>query len=141
MRIIKGTFRRVFLSGRYAVKVPRLRHFLAGCRCNRWEREIWQLWRPIFGWQNICPVLASDPWGLVIVMPRAEQPVMFEDVKKATPDCCPEFVVETKCEDFGRVAGSVVALDYGLWDAEEVAKHREKFRKLVPHGARQCDGQ
>lgn len=73
-------------------------------------------------------------------MPRAEQPVTFEDVKKATPDFYPEFVVETKCEDFGRVAGSVVALDYGLWDAEDVANRREKFKKLVTHGARQRDG-
>ena len=131
MGIIRGTYRRVLLFGRYAVKVPRLRHFVAGRRCNRWEREIWRVWRPIFSWQNICPVLASDPWGLVIVMPRAEQPVTFDDVKKATIDCYPEFVVEMKCEDFWWVAGSVVAVDYGLWEVEDIAERREYFRKCA----------
>lgn len=123
-----GTFRFVMLIGRYAVKVPRIRHFAAGCRCNRWERETWRVWRPKFGWQHLCPVLAADPFGLVLVMPRAEQPVTFQDVISATPDYYPEPIVETKPEDFGRIAGAVVALDYGLWGKNEVSERRTYYQ-------------
>lgn len=119
------------------MKTPRFKRFFAGCRCNRWEREIWRVWRPKFGWQHLCPVLTADPCGLLLVMLRAEQPVTFEDVKKATPDhYYPDPTVETKCEDFGRVAGLVVSVDYGLWDAGDVAERRDYFRTLASHSGK-----
>jgi hypothetical protein len=69
-----GVFRRVIFVGHLAIKIPRVRNILRGMRCNRWEREMWRVWRPVFHWETLCPVLLADPLGLFIVMPRAKQP-------------------------------------------------------------------
>jgi hypothetical protein len=125
-----GAFRHVILLGSYAIKIPRLRKLFHGLRCNRWEREVWRVWRPIFGWNNLCPVVLADPVGMLVVMPRAVQPVTFADVVGATPNCYPEPSVETKIEDFGRVGDKVVALDYGLPWADTIAETRAGWKKL-----------
>jgi hypothetical protein len=122
-----GVFRHVILVGQFAVKIPRFRNALAGLRCNRWEREMWRTWRPIFGWENLCPIKFADPLGVFVVMPRATQPVTFEDVVAATPDYYPAITSETKPEDFGRVGNRVLALDYGLPDADMVAQRRAYY--------------
>lgn len=127
-----GAFRRVFLVGDLALKFPRCLGIASGLRCNRWEREMWNTWRPAFGWENLCPVLFADPFGLLVIMPRAEQPVTFEDVVAATPDYYPDTTTETKPADFGRVANNVVALDYGLPDADMVAARRAYYRSKLP---------
>ena len=85
---------------------------------------MWQKWRPIFGWENLCPIKFADPFGLVVVMPRAEQPVSFDDVLAATPDYYPDITAETKPEDYGRVEQRIVALDYGLPDADMISERR-----------------
>jgi hypothetical protein len=121
-----GAFRRVFTFGSIAVKVPRLRHVAGGMRANRWEAEMWRTWRPYFGWRTLCPVLLADPAGLVMVMARAEQPVSAADVE-TLPDAYPDITAETKVQDYGRYAGRVVAVDYGLWDAEDVAQRRDYY--------------
>lgn len=124
-----GAFRRVILMGRFAVKIPRARNILQGLRCNRWEREMWRIWRPVFGWENLCPIVLADPVGLFVVMPRAEQPVAFEDVVTATPDYYPDVTCETKPADFGRVGNQVLALDYGLPYADMVVERRAYYRR------------
>ena len=124
-----GVFRRVVLFGRFALKFPRIARLTQGMRCNRWEREMWGVWRPIFGWQNLCPILFADALGLLVVMPRAAQPVSFEEVVEATPDHYPEITSETKAADFGRVNGRVLALDYGIWDQEDVVDRRHYYRE------------
>ena len=129
-----GAFRFVVLIGRFAVKLPHVRNLLLGLRCNRWEREMWRTWRPIFGWENLCPVMFADPLGVIVVMPRAMQPVTFDEVVTATPDYYPDITSETKLEDFGRVGNKVLALDYGLPDADMVANRREYYISKVPHG-------
>ena len=128
-----GVFRHVILVGRFALKIPRFRNFLSGLRCNRWEREMWRTWRPIFGWDNLCPIKFADPLGTFVVMPRATQPVTFEDVVAATPDYYPDIKSETKAEDFGRVGNRVLALDYGLPDADMVAERRAYYMSKIRH--------
>lgn len=128
-----GTFRVVILTQRYALKFPRPRHFMSGMRCNRWEREMWRTWRPVFGWQNLCPVLVADPLGLVVVMPRALQPVTDEDVRNM-PDYYPNITAELKPQDYGRIDGVVVALDYGYWDASDVADRRKYYQERQSSG-------
>ena len=120
-----GVYRRVFLIGRFAVKLPRLRHFLGGLCSNRWEREMWRTWQPVFGWGTLCPVLFADPAGFMVVMPRAEQPVDAADVA-ALPDAYPGTTAELKPDDYGRLRGRVVAVDYGLPDPP-LAKHRRDY--------------
>lgn len=122
-----GVFRRVILIGNYAIKIPRLRNALSGMRCNRWEREMWCTWRPIFGWENLCPITFADPVGLVVVMPRATQPVTFDEVVAATPDYYPDITSETKPADFGRVNSRILALDYGLPYADAVRERRAYY--------------
>ena len=122
-----GVFRRVLLIGRFAIKIPRLRNASQGLRCNRWEREMWRTWRPVFGWQNLCPIEFADPLGFVVVMPRAAQPVTEEEVDGAAGDYYPDITSELKPADFGRVSGCVLALDYGLPDAEDVRERRAYY--------------
>ena len=135
-----GEYRRVVFIGTLAWKFPRWKHFGKGMRCNRWEREMWQIWRPIYGWPSLCPVLFADPIGLLVVMPRAEQPVTRQDVD-ALPDCYPDITSETKVEDHGRVNGRVLALDYGLPELDTVNERRADYAKLAKEFAGiACDG-
>jgi hypothetical protein len=63
-----GVFRRVIVLGRVALKFPRPYEFARGMRCNRWEREMWYVWRAKYGWENLCPILFADPFGFFVVM-------------------------------------------------------------------------
>jgi len=126
-KLHSGVFRRVILAGRFALKIPRFRTLSAGLRCNRWEREMWRKWRPLFGWENLCPIKFADPFGLFVIMPRATQPVTFDDVVAARPAYYPDITSETKPADFGRLGNRVVALDYGLPNADTVAEQRAYY--------------
>jgi len=130
-----GAFRRVIAVGRFAVKFPRFRRFAQGMRCNRWEREIWRTWRLAFDWYGLCPIRAADPWGFVVIMDRARQPVTQAEIEAAFPgDQWPDIDVEYgKPANFGRLRGAIVALDYGLWDEEDV-QHRRSY--LADHPRR-----
>lgn len=121
-----GVFRNVLLLGRIAVKLPRLRAFNAGLQCNRWEREMWRVWRPKFRWQHLCPIICADPLGFVVVMPRAE-PVTQEEVDREMPDYYPAINAECKAADHGRVGGQLLILDYGLPDLEMVRVQRANY--------------
>jgi len=123
-----GIFRRVILIGNFAVKIPHFRNISSGLRCNRWEREMWYRWRPIFEWESLCPIIFADPVGLLVVMPRAEQPVTQDDAHEAYLDYYPNITAETKAEDFGRVGYCIFALDYGLPDADMVSKQRADYK-------------
>ena len=128
-RAAKGVYRRVFLVGQLAIKTPRLRRLAAGLRCNRWEREMWRIWRTKFGWPNLCPILFADRAGLLVVMPRAEQPVTEREAHEALGDFYPDITSETKSADFGRVGYRVVVLDYGLPDRDAVSERRAYYAK------------
>jgi hypothetical protein len=119
-----GAFRKVFLLGPWALKLPRIKNFAGGLRCNRWERETWDHWRPIFGWDGLCPILASDPIGLFVLMPRAFQPVSQAEADSALPDHYPAVWCEGKPQDYGRLGARVVVLDYGIPYADFVVAQR-----------------
>jgi hypothetical protein len=129
----RGNFRWVVLTQQYAIKIPRLRYLVNGMRCNRWEREMWQRWRPIFGWRHLCPVLRADSLGLLVLMPRARTPVTFAEVAAERPnDDYPEATDEpTKPDDYGRIDGQLVALDYGLFAAEALHNQREYYENMA----------
>lgn len=124
-----GVYRVVFCIGNKAFKFPRLRNLMQGMRCNRWEREMWERWRPLFGWTNLCPIKFADSLGLVVIMSRAEQPVTFDEVKAAVTDDYPNVMMETKPENFGRLAGQVLVLDYGLHDSDLVSDRRNYYNQ------------
>jgi len=89
---------------------------------------MWHLWRPVFGWVNLCPIYFADVLGVVVVMPRAAQPVTFDEVVAGTPDHYPDVTAESKPEDHGRLGDQLVVLDYGLPDAEMTNERRVYYQ-------------
>jgi hypothetical protein len=129
-----GVYRRVLLVGGLAIKLPRLgrNRFSGGMRSNRWEREMWRLWRIKYGWENLCPVLFADSFGLMVIMSRAA-PVSWNEVQAENPDYYPSPTDEySKPEDYGRLHGRIVAVDYGLPDEDLVKERRAYYTKTHP---------
>jgi hypothetical protein len=119
-RLTDGCSRTVFLVGRYAVKAPvyqyGIRSFLRGWATSSLEAETWRRYPHAI----LCPVVASLPWALAIVMPRAEplDSVPWLDVHLAALRLYWHAYgwrphVEYKRTSYGRVGGKLVALDYG----------------------------
>ena len=121
-----GATRRVFLIGRYALKIPRIQVLRGGLCANRWEREVWTVWQPMFGWQHICPVLFADPAGLLVIMPRCH-PVAQHIVDASIEECHPDVNHEPKAADHGYLEGRVVVVDYGLPLPEMVENERSRY--------------
>lgn len=88
---------------------------------------MWRVWRPKFGWPNLCPILFADRAGFFVVMPRAHQPVTEEEAHEALGDHYPDITSETKAADFGKVGYRIVVLDYGLPDANAVRERRAYY--------------
>ena len=59
-------------------------------------------------------------------MSWASQPVSEEEID-ALPDYYPSISAELKPDDYGRLKGNVVALDYGLWDKDTVNEKRNYY--------------
>lgn len=115
--ISHGTTRVTLCVGRYAIKMAKSARGLA---CNRYERALWKR-TTIARRAMLCPILASLPLGLAVVMPKA-QPLTecekkllietdgFPDWDYKPPDESAPF--EYKASDWGRLNGRLVALDY-----------------------------
>ncbi len=117
LRIVRtGVSRHVVLVSRFAIKVPaiwRWQTILWGLLANMQERAFAKT-----GWPEFAPVLFSDPFGFILVMPRVR--VMtdeeFEDfdyyvfTRRSDGSVVP---VEAKSDSFGWLGGRVVAIDYG----------------------------
>lgn len=130
-RMPQGNWRRVLLIGPFAVKIPRGER-AAGAMClNRWEHEMWSVWRPRFGWQHLCPVLWCDPSGRILIMRRATLDATDEEIKALdlALDLCPEPTCEYKPEDWGHLDGRLVVLDYGYacHSDEEITNQRAYY--------------
>ena len=122
-----GVYRCVLCIGNIAIKLPRITRLIKGLRCNRWESEMWKVWRPIFGWENLCPVIIAGPAGIFLLMRRAAQPVTFEEVKRINTedyDYYPDINVEYKPENWGKVENKLVCLDYGIEDKNLIKERR-----------------
>ncbi len=91
---------------------------------------MWRVWRPLFDWRRLCPVLFGDPAGLILVMPLAEQPVTQAEID-SLPDPYPSITAVYKVEDYGRYAGRIVAVDYGLWHRDDVIKERANYESFA----------
>jgi hypothetical protein len=124
----QGNWRHVQLVGPYAVKTPRAER-VDGARClNRWEAEMWNVWRPRFGWEHLCPVVWSDPEGHILVMQRVTQCVTDSEVREFEQRLLERFKripsTESKSEDWGHLPdGTMVVVDYGYGcDTEEAIR-------------------
>lgn len=114
-RVTLGITRTVFLVGRYAIKVPCGRYgwakWLRGLLANLQERQ-WSRAK-IAG---LCPVVFSDPLGLVVVMPRVDildEPLHAVTFERFTNRTGVRLPVENKADSFGYLNGWLVAVDYG----------------------------
>jgi hypothetical protein len=133
--MLRGNWRQVFLSGPYAVKVPRPEPDRApGARClSRWELEMWTIWRPRFGWPHLCPVVWGDPEGHVLVMERAMQDVVLEEIVAFEEAWMASQRLElpgeeAKPEDWGHLpGGKLVVCDYGYaCDSDEAIERQRR---------------
>lgn len=150
-----GAFRCVRLTNRYAIKTPyvfKVRYlfqlwqrkqkpmsflwwyrewwslFYEGCKNNEQEALRWkQIGAQEVNGVSLCPVLRSQRWGLLVVMPKAGplgRAVSLEEDMTAIG-------LIGKSQDTGRestygvLAGKVVIVDYGWWI---------RLRSVVPSG-------
>jgi hypothetical protein len=112
----QGITREVFLTRRYAIKIPKLiygwQKFLCGLLANMQETTFARA-----GWPELCPVVFSIPGGWLVVMRRAEPLSDAEWSAFDAPAFCekPDYMIpaEFKRDSFGMLDGRVVAIDYG----------------------------
>lgn len=117
-RIAYGTTRKVFLIGRYAIKVPATvewRLFLHGLLANAQEAIFSKT-----GWPELCPVIFSVPGGWLLVMKRAKTLTDDEWISMDEQEIHqfvtkPDYTVpcELKPDSFGWLDGRLVVVDYG----------------------------
>ena len=114
----RGSQRFAVICGSIAIKIPRFTRLLEGMRANRMEARIWRE-----GWQRkypeLCPVLASLPFGLALFMPAVN--LMSPDEFKAFRDRggIPEHypdpeLYESKGGEWGYLRGHPVVVDYAM---------------------------
>lgn len=105
MRLASGCTRRVLLIGSLAIKWPKV---TGGFKANRYERRRWQT-----GDVRLCPILFSDPFGLLVIMRRAAdlEPVeAWEIIAQTDFSGLPH---DTIPENVGLIDGRLVMVDYG----------------------------
>lgn len=111
----QGATRWVFLTKKWAIKIPRLsrwRTFLWGLLGNLQEVEFSRL-----NCDRLCPVKFSLPLGFLVVMPRVQE-MTPEEFDRFDYD---EFIkmkggiipAEPKPSSFGWLGDKVVCIDYG----------------------------
>jgi hypothetical protein len=114
----RGSQRFAVVIGPFAVKIPRLRRLREGMRANRMEARIWRE-----GWQRkykeLCPILASLPFGIALVMPavRIMSPDELQAFRNslAFPDHDPDpELYESKGGEWGYLDGRPVVVDYAM---------------------------
>jgi hypothetical protein len=113
-----------------AVKLPRRRNLRLGLHCNRWEREMWRVWRPQFGWESLCPMI-GDPWGLIVIMPLAGKSADPDEAEQAYPQEFYEITSEGKPDDYRWLGKRIVVVDYGLECEMTANERRAYYRGLV----------
>src|SRR5216684_880031 len=141
----RGTVRLTICVGAWAAKIARN---AAGRRCNLFEADLWA--RTTEARRNmLCPVLACLPFGVGLIMHRAEPLSEDEADRLRTEDGFPDWdymppddeghPFEYKASDWGRLPdGRLVALDYSTaalskpaTDLEE-APDRKPKPEVVP---------
>lgn len=92
---------------------------------------MWYRWRLVFGWKTLCPILFADPFGLIVIMRRARQPISLQEIRDADPDYYPDTTAEVKEENFGFLDdGSIVAVDYGVAGRDMLRERRAYYLEM-----------
>jgi hypothetical protein len=116
--IANGSARLVLCFGHYVIKLPR---GIEGCACNRHEATVWRR-SSERGRQLLCPILIKAPFGLFLVMRRADIADEHDEKWRAARDAAylswdsllpdDECPFEPKACDWGWLDGRLVAVDY-----------------------------
>jgi hypothetical protein len=107
---------------------------------NKCEREIWMRWSEAFPeWRSVlCPVLWSDRWGLLVVMPRCDLagPEVAEHMLRDDVFPHPAPPWEGKPADFGLLRARAVAFDYAtspdIFDRGRLADYARRRGVVLP---------
>jgi hypothetical protein len=135
----RGNWRQVLFVGPFAVKIPRSERSQEAMCLNRWEHEMWTVWRPKFGWKHLCPVVWGDPDGHVLVMQRAIQDATQAEIRAFETAWMSEHryplpSAEDKPNDSGHLADErLVVCDYGYaCDSEEaMQQQRAEYNAIL----------
>jgi hypothetical protein len=115
--LARGTTRLVLCIGPYAVKIAKGKR---GRICNAYESALWKHTTKARR-RMLCPVLATVPLAVALIMPRAQPLTEEEKVFLIESDGFPDWdyirpdetvPFEYKAFDWGRLEGKLVALDY-----------------------------
>ena len=124
----RGNWRRVLLIGPFAVKIPRKGRRQGAMCLNRWEHEMWTVWRPKFNWKHLCPVLWCAPTGAMLVMQRGTSDATEAEIRAIYGRFYPDVGCEDKCADWGHVDGRLVVFDYGyICDSEAAMQQQREY--------------
>jgi hypothetical protein len=123
LEVRRGVTRTVFLTKRYAIKVPRQKAckghkawtFIRGWSANMSEVDWSKYATTAYGKPQVAPVLKSYLWGLVNIYPRAkaymgsweELDDLYDTLEFKTPS-------DVKGFNFGWLDGNFVWLDYDM---------------------------
>lgn len=114
-----GASRIVILTRRYAIKIPNFRDDWPRLFCRGICANMQEVNFAITGWPELCPVLFSLPWGLLLVMPRLRlltDDEFVEHIPEGWTDRGDYVIpVEMKSNSFGWLDQRPVAIDYGDW--------------------------
>ncbi|MFW6130532.1 MAG: hypothetical protein ACOC56_05045 [Atribacterota bacterium] len=129
MEIKHGCTRFVFLTKKYAIKIPQFKygwkHFLLGLLANLQEVSFSKI-----NDERLCPIKFYIPGGWLLIMPKCElisREVFFDlDISRFWPNNKEDYhpnntcerveynvPVENKQDSFGYLNGKIVAIDYG----------------------------
>jgi hypothetical protein len=119
MKIVKtGITRIVFLTKRYAIKVPRWNYgwanFISGMYSNLSEAQCWNATRS----EYLCPILFSLG-GLVVIMPRVQICETEEEIISIPK----EEGIDRKPDNYGYHFNRVVCVDYPYHRIKSLIKH------------------
>lgn len=126
IELAKGFTRMVIVIGPWAIKMPLLpllQKKIASSRYRWWRRWFWgvegnrteaRVWKESQGQaHDLCPVLWSGFWGLILVMPRCQ---ILTDEQWELEDLNNEvafsFYTDNQPYNFGYLDGRVVQVDY-----------------------------
>lgn len=132
MKIKRGVTRTCVLIGKYAIKVPRLKHFINSQNGEKYytrlSERLWMFCRGVLANQSekdwsyypdskdeVAPVLYSWFGGIINIYPRAE-PFLGDDYAAQEAWAAMDFKTpsDVKPQNFGYLKGKLVWLDYAM---------------------------
>ena len=122
MTIKTGGLRKVIIIGPIVIKLPLAKFyckpsiFKIGRGHNKTERKCWRHYKDS---KHLAPIFFADPFGLIVVMARAEH--IEDDIPYNELENVMDFGSKNNIRDINRLncgiyKGNTVIIDYGIWN-------------------------